>query len=107
MNVEHLLELKSLLEGVLEITKWNPSFSQLEQIRVELNNLPNKAIKRDISKVVYGIYKDPIQVWVIKGLDTSRAHDTMMKIQDLQDKIKNMEKSDASTANNQPAERKD
>lgn len=106
MNKAHLLELKKHLEGVLGIINWEPSHIQLEQIREELNKLSMGVSIQEVRKVVYGIYKDPIQVWVIKGLDTSRAVETLMRIQAMQEEIKNMEQSNASTANNKSTERK-
>jgi hypothetical protein len=107
MNKEQLLKLKLALERVLEIIKWDPSLTQLEEMAKELNKLPDGAGVREISKVVYAIYKDPIQIWIIKGLDTSKAMETLMRIQLLQEELKFMEYENASTANNQPAKRKD
>ncbi|HFI1934032.1 TPA: hypothetical protein ACGPMY_004495 [Yersinia enterocolitica] len=107
MNKAHLLELKRHLEGVLEIINWEPSYIQLEQIREGLNKLPLGVNVQEVRRVVYGIYKDPIQVWVIKGLDTSRAVETLIRIKAMQEEIKNMEQSNASTANNKSTERKD
>lgn len=107
MNNAHLLELKKHLEGVLEIISWDPSFIQLEQIRKGLNNLPLGVGVHEVRKVVYSIYKEPIQVWVIKGLDTSRAVETLIRIQSMQEELKNMEQLNASTANNQSTKRED
>lgn len=107
MNQMDLSDLKEMIEGVLEIVSWNPTLAQLEKMQIELSKLPEGATRKEVSKIVYGIYKEPIEVWVIKGLDTSRAVETLIRIQQMQSELKKMEQPNAAAANNQPAKRKD
>lgn len=93
MNLKKLDQFKKMVEEIMGICKWQPTYSQLEQMYLELIN--NDLDQRKISQVVYRIYGPNIEVLILKGLNTARAMAVLAKIQELQNSLKAGESSHA------------
>jgi len=88
VNKENLLYLKNSLEIIMGISSWQPTYLQLEQIQIELIASSETLDARNISKIVHRIYDKPIELIIIKGLNTAAAMSALLKIQELENELK-------------------
>jgi hypothetical protein len=103
MNKSNLLGMKKHLEQILDIAVWNPTESQLTNIWQELAKLPDGASKDDVLEIVNSIYRKPLIVSSMEGLDTSVALRVLHKIKEMQDNIKSVEKQNANAGTDNSA----
>ncbi|MFB5744940.1 S-(hydroxymethyl)glutathione dehydrogenase [Cedecea sp. S5-13] len=86
MNPTKLDHFKTLVEEIMGICKWQPTYFQLEQMYEELKN--KDLDQKKVSQVIYRIYGPQIEVLILKGLNTARALTVLAKIQELQNSLK-------------------
>ena len=70
------------------ISSWQPTYLQLEQIQIELIASSETLDARNISKIAHRIYDKPIELIILKGLNTAAAMLALLKIQELENELK-------------------
>ncbi len=88
MNEDKLLHLKNSLEIIMGISSWQPTYLQLDKIQIALIESSETLDARNISKIVHRIYDKPIELLILKGLNTGAAMAALLKVQELNSELK-------------------
>lgn len=79
-NIE-LYKFKEVLEHELKIVEWQPTVQQLQKMYDEITALTGDEEIFAVENIVHSIYKRPIKVIAVGGLNTSTAKSLLSKIE--------------------------
>lgn len=98
-NNEILIRIKYAIEATALIIEWDPTNEQIVNIINDLKKADDILNQETVSTIVGKHYKEPLRVWVLKGLNVLEAEQTLSKLIDAFD-----EKYDVSLVDKKPDE---
>lgn len=78
-----LFLFKQELEQSLNIIEWSPTEDDLNEIYNKLIIITDDVNVYEIEKIILGVYRKPIKIFLTNGLDTSTAAMLLAKIHSL------------------------
>lgn len=79
-NNEILIRIKYAIEATALIIEWEPTNEQIINIINDLKKTDDILNQKTVRSIVGKHYKEPLRVWVLKGLNVLEADETLSKL---------------------------